>query len=462
MEDILSIIKNFDPFQDVEPEALEWLIDHCTYKKIAEGEIVFKPGDQIENMVIMLDGEIVLFLPHGEKFREFGIWKTGDVSGVLPFSRLDKGLGFAKALKESHLLQCHKDHFPDLVCQSYQLTQNLVAIMSTRIREFTHRGVQDEKLMALGKLSAGLAHELNNPASAMVRSAQKLHDNIHTTPERFKAVMLMRATDEQTDRINEILFSKIENRPDDDNRTLLEKESARDELVDWLEDHDVDNADEIAESLLDFRFEEEDLDNIREIMGGKHLHGILRWIESTLNKENLICEIKESAHRIAGLIHSMKSYSRMDQDDVPEFTDIHKGIIDTMMIMKHKIKAKRIEVVKELDRDLPHVKVHQGQINQVWTNLIDNAIDAMETEGKLIIKTFRERDNFCVIIQDNGKGIAPGVVNRIFEPFFTTKKIGEGTGMGLDIARRIINNHGGDIGVTSRPGETVFRVCLPM
>ena len=462
MNDFLSKIKNFEAFQNVEDEALEWLIEKCEYRVVEEGEILINTGEPIEYMNIVVDGEIVFYFPQGNKLKEFGVAKSGDVTGILPFSRLDKTKGVAKSTTTSHLLLCHKKHFPDLVCQSYQLAQNLVAIMSTRIRDFTHRGTQTEKLTALGKLSAGLAHELNNPASAMVRSAQKLRQNIHSTPDKFKQVITMRVSEEQTDQINGILFGKIKNRPEDDNRTLLEKESTRDDLVDWLEDNDIPNADEIAETYLEYWFTEDDLDEIHSIIGTDHLFGVLAWIANTLSNENLISEIQESAQRIAELVGSMKSYSRMDQDSDVEYTDIHKGIINTVIILKHKIKAKQIELVKELDKSLPNVKVHPGQINQIWTNLIDNALDAMDKGGQLKIRTFKERNFFCVTVEDNGKGIPQDVINRIFEPFFTTKGIGEGTGMGLDIVLRIINNHKGTINVESEPGKTIFKVCLPM
>ena len=461
-EVIRTLLQTFDAFQNVEVEAIDWLIEHSTYQVSEEMEIMVKPGEPINYMNIMLDGEGAFYIPQGNKLKELGVWKTGDVSGLLPFSRLTSSTGFVKILRKSHILLCHRDIFPELICQSYQLTKNLVAVMSNRIRNFTHEKTQDEKLMAMGKLSAGLAHELNNPASAMVRSAQKLYENIHTTPERFKQVMSLQVTDEQTDTVNTILFSRLKNKPEEDVRTLLEKESAMDDLLDWLEDRAIDQADEIAETLLEYQFTEDDLDEIESVMAGKPITGILRWIESTLSKENLINEIKESADRISSLVKSMKAYSRMDQDVDVEYTDIHKGIINTLIILKHKWKQKQIRLVKEFDKNLPNLKVHPGKLNQVWTNIIDNAIDAMDKGGQLTIKTFSERKNYCITIEDTGHGIPEDVLNRIFEPFFTTKGIGEGTGMGLDIVQRLITEHGGKIEVESQPGNTVFKISLPM
>ncbi len=461
-KELLAALSQFEAFQNVETEALEWLIDHSEYEVIEEGDTIITPNVPVEYMLIIVRGEFLVELVHGGELKELGTWGTGSVTGILPFSRMKESRAYGRALEEMHVLKCHKNCFPDLVCQSYQLTQNLVAVMSTRIREFTHSSVQTEKLLALGKLSAGLAHELNNPASAMVRSAQFLYKNIHSTPEKFKAVMTIRATDEQTDGVNEILFSKIESHNPDDELSLMERENYKDDLLDWLEDHNVDNAEDMAETFVDFRMTEEDLENIREIMNGQHLAPVLGWLESTLNNERLICEIIESADRISSLIKSIKSYSHMGRGEAKEWIDIHEGIVNTVIMLKHKIKESKVELVKNFDKTLPKIETNPGELNQVWTNLIDYAIDAMEEGGRLTIETARVRDSICVYITDTGKGIPPDQITRIFEPFYTTKSVGKGTGMGLDIVRRIVTNHKGSIDVDSDPGKTTFTVCIPI
>ena len=295
----------------------------------------------------------------------------------------------------------------------------------------------------------------------MVRSAQKLHSNIHATPERFKIVLSMKITPEQTDQVNAILFDKIDHRVAD-TRSLLEIEDAKDEILDWLEDRDIENADELAETFIEFNVTMDDLNRIEEIAGTEFLNPILQWIDGTLSKENLIREIQESAHRISELIQSIKAYSHMDRGDSPESISVHPGLINTMIMLKHKFKQKNISVDKAFDKTLPNILAHPGKLNQIWTNLIDNAIDAMDKGGKLTVRTYYDEVFVCVEVEDNGSGIPEDKLSRIFEPFFTTKAIGEGTGMGLDIVRRIIDDHKGLIDVQSQPGKTVFKICLPI
>jgi signal transduction histidine kinase len=315
--------------------------------------------------------------------------------------------------------------------------------------------------MSLGRLSAGLAHELNNPASAMVRSAKELRQRVHTTPEKFKSVITMRITEEQTDAVNDILFSKIEKGFRDDLSTLQRSEE-EDEILDWLDDHEVENGEDLAETFVDYGITIDDLDKILEKIEEKHLPRILWWVENTLRNETIVTEIGESADRIATLIKSIKAYSHSDRSKSMDLLDVHEGLYNTMMIMKHKMKAKNIQIEKEIDKTLPKLRMFPGQINQVWTNIIDNAIDAMPVKGTLKIKTYKVRNNLCVDISDTGSGIPEELISRIYDPFFTTKGIGEGTGIGLDMVKKIISRHKGDIKVQSEPGNTTFTVCLPI
>jgi signal transduction histidine kinase len=344
-----------------------------------------------------------------------------------------------------------------MVNVSYSLTQNLVATMSNRIREFTSLRFQDEKLMALGRLSAGLAHELNNPASAMKRSAEELYQKVHQTPEKFKNVTTMRVSAEQTDCVNEILFGSIERARTLD-LSLMEREENMDELLDWLEERDVKHADDIAETFVDFGITCEDLERIEEVLEGKSLGVIFWWMESTLSLERLVGEIRESADRISTLVKSVKAYSHMDRSQSREPIDLHEGLRNTLVMLKHKFKKKNIQVEKDWDQELPRIVAHPGELNQVWTNLIVNAIDAMDQGGKLTVRTRRDRDLVCVDVVDTGTGISEEDLNKIFDPFFTTKPMGKGTGMGLDIVQKIVDRHKASIRVKSRPGETIFTV----
>ncbi|MEM7654815.1 MAG: ATP-binding protein [Bacteroidota bacterium] len=459
--DLVQRLTQFENFQDLPISAIDWLVERGEYYTLEPGEFVLCPEIKPEYTQFILKGNYLVYFNRNGQRREAGTFGQGYITGILPFSRMKETVAYGKVLDRCEIFRLHKDHFVEMVNVSYELTQALVAVMSTRIRDFSQLAYQDEKLLALGKLSAGLAHELNNPASAMVRSSEELYKAIHTTPEKFKAIITMDITPEETDQVNTILFSKIKHL-NQEALSIMEREERMDDLLDWMDDHEVDHADEIAETFLDFGLRVEELDQVAEIVSEQALPTILWWIESTLNLEKLVTEIRESADRISGLIKAIKGYSYMDKANSMEAYDVQEGLQLTMMILKHKFKDKQIQVAKEFTTDLPQVNAYGGQLNQVWTNLIANAIDAMDKGGTLTVRTKLAREKVWVQINDNGSGIPKDIISRIWEPFFTTKGMNEGTGMGLDIVQKLIKVHGGNITVTSQPGNTTFEVSIPV
>ncbi|MCG8329451.1 MAG: ATP-binding protein [Chitinophagales bacterium] len=457
---ILTTLQAFETFAGIPESALQWLIDLSDYKFYDTGEELFYPSQKVDHMQIIMDGKYVVKFEQKGKTREVGVWETGYITGVLPFSRMVEARACGTALQPTYTLELHRRHFTEMVNVSYELTQALVSVMTTRVRDFTSLQFQNEKLMALGKLSAGLAHELNNPASAMVRNAEELYKKVHNTPEKFKAVITMRITPEQTDQVNAILFSKISNYGQQD-LSLLEREERIDDLTDWLEDQEMEEVEDIAETFTDFDFTEEDLEEIHEIVQGENVPLIMGWLESTLSLEKLVGEIQEASGRISSLVRSIKDYSHMDKGVSREQVNIHDGIRSTVIMLKHKLKKKNIALNKEFHEALPPVLGYAGELNQVWTNLIVNAIDALDVGGSLTIKTYPDRQYVCVDITDNGHGIPEDIQTRVFEPFFTTKAMGEGTGMGLDIVKKIMVRHNAEIDVKSEPGKTTFSLCFP-
>ena len=458
--DLVNQLSAIETFQEVPTSALEWLIEHSEYREYEPGDVLFTPGPATEEMSIILSGRINVRFKQGNEWRDGLAMEAGAITGILPYSRMKENRAEGIIAEKTRGLSLHKQHFQALAAESQELMQALVAVMTSRVRSFTQFRTQNEKLMALGKLSAGLAHELNNPASAMVRSAAELYRKIHTTPDKFKAVITMKITPEQTDQVNDILFSKIKNM-NSLKLTLMEREEKLDELLDWLEDEEVKDPEEIAETFVDFGMTDEDLDEIKSIIPDQAVGIILWWLESTLSLEKLVSEIQESADRIANLVKSVKTYSHMDRGSSMTSTDIDEGIRTTLTMLNHKIKYKRIKVIEKYEDSLPKVNAFVGSLNQVWTNLIDNAIDAMELDDQLTIRTYAESPYVCVEIKDTGSGISEEELSRIFDPFYTTKGVGQGTGMGLDIVNKILDQHKATKQVTSQLGKgTTFKICF--
>jgi PAS domain S-box-containing protein len=320
---------------------------------------------------------------------------------------------------------------------------------------------QTEKMAALGKLSAGLAHELNNPAAAAGRAAGQLVAGLEelqsATVELARAGIGPNLWDSLTNRVREFLH-----RTDGPlGLSPLEASDREEELLSWLDAHGVEKGWDIASTLVRAAVQSEDLEAIAAAVPGDTLGAAIDWLDKSLDVHELAGTVARSTRSISDLVGVVKSYSYMDQAP-QQYVNLHTGIEDTITILGHKLKQ-GIEVVRQYDRDLPQVQVKGSELNQVWTNLIDNAIGAMDGQGTITVRTFREGDDLAVEIADDGPGIPEEIQPRIFDPFFTTKDVGEGTGLGLDVARRIVTARcGGHIDFRSRPGGTVFRVRIPL
>ncbi|RZM23192.1 MAG: GHKL domain-containing protein, partial [Pedobacter sp.] len=343
------------------------------------------------------------------------------------------------------------------------LTQALVHVMANRIRESTAFEQQSEKMMALGKLSAGLAHELNNPAAAVVRGAVSLLEHLKQVPDAFQKVVSLRLDEKEIQFINEILISALSktNKPV---LSMLERSALEDDLQDWLDDSKVAAAVDTAENLVDFGFRVEDLDDLKAHLPDNAISGVFSYINNNLVTEKIAVDIHEASSRISELVGAIKSFTHMDQGHGKQYADIHIGIRNTLKMLQHKIRNGNVQVIEQYDTNLPEINGLIGELNQVWTNLLDNALDAMEPnqKGQLTITTSRAKECVRVTVSDNGPGIPEDVKSRIFDPFFTTKQIGKGTGLGLDVVMRIIKQHKGAVKVHSKPGQTDFIVEFPI
>lgn len=470
-------------------------------------EVWFNRGDKIlaegqhDTFYVVVEGKVDVILRDGAKESILSTYNAGDHFGELPII-----LGWADhkcaafAAEKSHLLRWDIDEFWRMVYSSPSLTRQILHSMAQLLKTLETVLQHNQKLIALGGLAAGLAHELNNPAAAANRSVTQLSESIQEwrslvrelngeqgiTPEQWSYISKLRdnvpnlgpssTSSRQTLDIHSTSTSTDIDDP-------IKQSEIEEELIHWLGNHGISDGWRMASDLVAAGITARDLNEITRTIGfiqstkpslqhrmtnngtaEKKLENILSWLTVTTRVDQLLYEIKSSTTRISDLVSAVKSYSYMDQAPLQD-VDIHEGIESTLTILQHKLRKADITVVREYDPILPHVNAFGNELNQVWTNLIDNAIDAIGERGTISIRTKNEgNDHILVEIVDNGsQGIPEDLKSRIFEPFFTTKDLGKGTGLGLSISHRIVTQtHGGDIRVYSRPGETRFQIRLPI
>ncbi|MCE7991053.1 MAG: cyclic nucleotide-binding domain-containing protein [Roseivirga sp.] len=459
--ELVDQIVAFPVLAEVPRAQIEWVIERGELVELSAGEVFFKRGDPIDKLIIVLEGITAFRMVQNGEYKLLGQMKGGDISGALPYSRAQSSSAEGVVETDTKMFILKKGHFRDLICECHEFAEVLVHLMTDRVRDSTRRAQQNEKLMALGKISAGLAHELNNPASAIVRSSELLQKHLGTVPDDFKKVTSLKMTDAEVDFVNDLLYSKIQNGVDKA-ESLMERTTREDELTDWLEDNGFGDCYMLSETLAEYGFCARDLQSIADHVSAESFAPVLEWGESMLTTEKMVGEIREASDRISKLVTSVKSYSHMDRAGDQEPTNVHVGIHNTLTILNHKLKKNKVTLVEELATDLPEISAAPGELNQVWTNVIDNALDAMEDGGTLTVVTQKIGSNVNVQISDSGPGIPPEVQSRIFEPFFTTKDIGKGTGMGLEVVQKIVEAHKGTIKLTSEPGNTNFEFCFPI
>lgn len=455
---LIDDLRKISVFSDLPEEHLVWLASKFEEMPLEPGQTFVRPGDPADSLTVVLEGEIRLQReddPDGPVFTAV----AGQVTGLLPYSRLTTYRGTGRAVTPTRLARLHKDHFPEMLQRMPQLGQRLVGLMADRIREVTKIEQQRDKLMALGKLSAGLAHELNNPAAAAGRAASSLRESLEAVRDASLRLGRHALSNEQREFIAQ--FERESGKhPDPASSDPLEQSDREERITAWLDARRVSDAWKIAPVLADFGIETSRLESLAGVVGDQALSDALTRIASLLTVIKLVGEIETSTRRISELVRAIKEYSYMDQAPVQEI-DLHGGIESTLIILGHRLKN-GVTVIREYDKSLPRICADGGELNQVWTNLMDNAIDAMHGKGELRVRTALELDRVLVEIGDNGPGIPSDVLPRIFEPFYTTKSVGEGTGLGLDTVCRIVRKHHGDIRVESKPGDTRFQVRLPL
>ena len=460
-EEIAEALQHIGPLQGLPLEDRLWLARHGQEFIANPGDVLFEEGTPAINMMLILKGEIHVRRQHGGPMALF-IGRAGQMTGVLPFSRMKTYGGQGFAISPVWALIVPKEIFPEMLQAIPSMTQRVVSTLLDRVREVTRIEQQAEKLSALGKLAGNLAHELNNPASAAQSAASSLAEALTANRfNRFKLVNLCLTTEQiqsvQSWEEEMIARSGTRGRSEQAPLDFIEREES---IRTWLNTIQCPTPWEVAPQLAEQGVSTADLDKLREILAGDSATCIsLQFFARFLRASRSVQTLAHSTARIFDLIDAVKAYSNMDRAPILE-VDVPAGLDATVQMLQSRMT--KIEIERDYEPGLPRINAYGGELNQVWTALIENALDALGNQGRLRLACKLEGEMLLVEIWDTGPGIPPELQERIFEPFFTTKAPGQGLGLGLDNAMRIVRKHKGHLSVRSEPGSTCFRVRLPL
>jgi signal transduction histidine kinase len=455
-------------FERLDDDQIAWLAEHGQVVEYSSGATIHAEGSPASCLYVLLSGTMAMSSRvQGGELELFRTDYYGAYTGAFDFYLAEHRVpplypGTARAVTDCRLLELPSAEFGRAFREWFPMAAHLLVGASTQGYAARDTVARHERLVALGSVTAGLTHELNNPVAAVLRASARLKDMMAEMREKVGVMVRSQLPADQLEAIADLAGRALEQRRQAPRLSPLEASDREEELADWLEEHGVEGAWDIAPTLVSAGVDQGWLEKFAQVMPPPHLGVGLSYPIRALESDNLLDEITDAVERISGLLAAAKQYTQMDRAPIQSF-DVHEGLDATLTMMGHKL-GEHIEVVREYDRSLPKISAFPGELNQVWTNIIDNAIDAMEGHGKLTVRTRREGDDRVMVeIADTGPGIPEDVRSRVFEPFFTTKEVGQGTGLGLDIAWRIVvGRHAGEIRLDSEPGNTRFQVVLPI
>ena len=457
--ELVDRLSNLKILKNVPRTELEWLVDHGRIEKWEAGKI-FRPHDkELPGLALVLTGSLAIHVERMGIHRRIMQWHDGDLTGTLPYSRMVNPPGDTVVHEDVEVFTIDKEHFRDITRHCPEFTAVCVHTMLDRARHFTGRDFQDEKMASLGKMSAGLAHELNNPAAAAGRSAKRLAEQKNEAEDSARALFSAHLSEQQLTALDDArTYCMV--MPPAFLDTPLDRADRVDEIAEWLEANggEIDQATALAETAMTVA----GLQKLAGAFEGETLTDALRWLAATAAITSIANELQDSTKRISDLVASVKGYTHMGQAAVAEPVNIGRGLTDTSRLMASKIRDKNVTLRLEVPTDLPPARAFGSELNQIWMNLLENALDAVPYGGEITVSAQQDYDTITIRVIDNGHGIPEDIKGRIFDPFFTTKAVGAGTGMGLDIVRRLVFNQKGDIEVESEPGRTEFRVVIPV
>ena len=456
LPEIVEVLKRVQALQGLTDGELEWLATHGEEVSAPAGTALFREGDPATKMWILLKGEVHVRRSQGGLALFVG--RSGQITGLLPFSRMKTHGGQGFAASDLWALQIDRDVFPEMLDAIPSMGQRCVSVLLDRVREMTRLEQQAEKLNALGKLAGNLAHELNNPASAAQRAASGLIEELKTYGHQ-KFLLGSLCLDSAHLEAIRAWRCRMEEQTKQRPANSVTQAQREDLLQRWLRERGVEKTWQIVPDLAELGITIENLDELSDLLGGEHLDVVLSQFASSARTERMAQAMLDSTSRIFELIGAVKDYSWMDQAPIQE-VDIPQSLDTTLTMLQSRLENVKIE--REYGPGLPRISAYASELNQVWMALLENALDAMNDDGKITLKVELSGEFVVVEIWDNGAGIPAELQARIFEPFFTTKAPGSGLGLGLDTAQRIVRRHRGYIHVQSKPGATCFQVRLPI
>lgn len=457
-------LQQLPAFENIPAHETDWLLEHGSELDLAGGDFFVREGEPGDRFYIVLEGELQITRVIDGQEVAVGTTPRGIIGGEISLLQGEASSISACAIMPTRLLVLDEAHFRQMFGPCPTFSAYVLRIATGRMQGVAINVKQHEKMMALGKLSAGLAHELNNPAAAVRRAANTLREVLPELQSRAVTLHTFGLSGEQIGALVACQQHTNSRAATGQRLSPLEQSEREDEMGDWLEDQGAANAWDLAASFVAADLRVAELAGLVDKLPPASVGDVLAWLHATLSATGLLNEIDQSTRRISDLVQAIKEYTYMDRAIKPmQEVDIHAGLETTLTVLSHRVK--KITLVREYDQAMPAIMARGNELNQVWTNIIDNAIDAVSEQGSqgTVRLITRCENNFAMVeVADNGPGIPPDVMPHLFEPFFTTKEVGVGTGLGLDISYRIIMQHSGTIEVQSEPGSTRFIIRLPV
>jgi signal transduction histidine kinase len=445
-------------FQGLPDDELQHLMDNAQPVSLKAGETLMKQGETGDSAFVIVNGGFEIQKQSGQSLIKIDVRGSGEIIGEMALLSQAPRSATVTAVVDSETLCISNEVFDYLLYTSSKAALAVLKWVMARLSQNDALLHQQERMAALGTLSAGLAHELNNPAAAAQRSASLLKDSQAKWLVLTHEIEARAFQERQTEWLNGFIKESARRFASPVKLEALDKIDLVDQLQAWLEANGVASAWDLAPAMVNFGWDVESLETLKSI---SFFDLSIRWLGAGCMMTELLNEVQGTTERLSKIVKAMKAYTYLDQAPLLE-VDVHEGLENTLVIMQHKIKQ-GVTVKREYSKSLPHIEAYASELNQVWTNIIDNAVDAMNGKGEIILRTYQEDHHVVVEIIDNGPGIPQDIQTRIYEPFFTTKPPGKGTGLGLHISHDIIaNRHRGQLLVDSKPGETKFKAVLPI